>query len=117
MSAELPPDRALLGIMIYTFARVGVVLQMNVGDYLDEYIAAAGIADDKDGPLVSNHRALDRHAAPVDATGRLQADTALRKAGGYQNADRQSHYAGRRLAFRSEEDGESRRYQDHSAIR
>ena len=74
-------DRALIGIMIYTFARVGAVLQMDVGDYfsqgrrgwvrlhekggkeheapcipkletyLDEYIAAAGIADDKDGPL------------------------------------------------------------------
>jgi site-specific recombinase XerD len=74
-------DRALIGVMIYTFARVGAVLQMNVGDYfsqgrrgwvrlhekggkeheapcvpkletyLDEYIAAAGIADDKDGPL------------------------------------------------------------------
>jgi integrase/recombinase XerD len=74
-------DRALIGIMIYTFARVGAVLQMNVGDYfsqgrrgwvrlhekggkeheapciskleayLDEYIAAAGIQDDKDGPL------------------------------------------------------------------
>ena len=74
-------DRALIGVMIYTFARVGAVLHMNVGDYfsqgrrgwvrlhekggkehdapcvpklemyLDEYIAAAGIADDKDGPL------------------------------------------------------------------
>ena len=74
-------DRALIGIMIYTFARVGAVLQMNVGDYfsqrrrgwvrlhekggkehevpchhnleqyLDEYIAAAGIAGDPDGPL------------------------------------------------------------------
>lgn len=74
-------DRALIGIMIYTFARVGAVLQMNVGDYfsqgrrgwvrlhekggkeheapcipkletyLDEYIATAGIAGDKDGPL------------------------------------------------------------------
>jgi integrase/recombinase XerD len=74
-------DRALIGVMIYTFARVGAVLQMNVGDYfsqgrrgwvrlhekggkeheapcipkleayLDEYIAAAGIADDTDGPL------------------------------------------------------------------
>lgn len=74
-------DRALIGIMIYTFARVGAVLQMNVGDYfsqgrrgwvrlhekggkeheapcvpkleqfLDEYIATAGIANDKDGPL------------------------------------------------------------------
>lgn len=74
-------DRALVGTMIYTFARVGAVLQMNVGDYftqgrrawvrlhekggkeheapchhkleiyMDEYIAAAGIAGDKDGPL------------------------------------------------------------------
>jgi site-specific recombinase XerD len=74
-------DRALISIMIYTFARVGAVLQMNVGDYfsqgrrgwvrlhekggkeheapcvpkleafLDEYIAAAGIAADTDGPL------------------------------------------------------------------
>ena len=74
-------DRALIGTMIYTFARVGAVLQMEVGDYftqgrrgwvrlhekggkehgahchykldafLDEYLAAAGIAGDKDGPL------------------------------------------------------------------
>jgi site-specific recombinase XerD len=74
-------DRALIGTMIYTFARIEAVLQMNVGDYytqgrrgwvrlhekggkeheapchhkleifLDEYIAAAGIAGDKDGPL------------------------------------------------------------------
>jgi site-specific recombinase XerD len=74
-------DRALIGVMIYTFARVGAVLQMNVGDYfsqgrrgwvhlhekggkehaapcvskleayLDEYIAAAGIAEEKDAPL------------------------------------------------------------------
>ena len=74
-------DRALIGVMIYTFARVGAVVQMNVCDYfsqgrrgwvrlhekggkeheapciprleayLDEYIAAAGIGEDKDGPL------------------------------------------------------------------
>src|SRR3984885_6491405 len=74
-------DRRLIAIMIYTFARVGAVVQMNVCDYfsqgrrgwvrlhekggkeheapcipkletyLDEYIAAAGIAGDKDGPL------------------------------------------------------------------
>jgi site-specific recombinase XerD len=74
-------DRALIGVMIYTFARVGAVLQMNVGDYfsqgrrgwvrlhekggkehaapcvskleayLDEYIAAAGIGEDYNGPL------------------------------------------------------------------
>lgn len=101
-------DRALIGIMIYTFARVGAVLQMNVGDYfsqgrrgwvrlhekggkeheapcvpkleafLDEYIAAAGVAGDKDGPLFRTtgrstgtphrmtqqdaHRMIQRHA-------------------------------------------------------
>ena len=74
-------DRALIGTMIYTFARVGAVLQMDVSDYftqgrrgwvrlhekggkeheapchhklevlLDDYIAAAGIAGDGDGPL------------------------------------------------------------------
>jgi site-specific recombinase XerD len=74
-------DRAPIGVMVYTFARVGAVLQMNVGDYLsqgrrgwvrlhekrgkeheapcipkletylDEYIASVGIAGDIDGPL------------------------------------------------------------------
>lgn len=74
-------DRAFIGVMIYTFARVGAVVQMNVEDYfsqgrrgwvrlhekggkeheapcipkletyLDEYLAAAGIANDKEGPL------------------------------------------------------------------
>ena len=29
-------DRALIGIMIYTFARLGAVLQMNVGDYFSQ---------------------------------------------------------------------------------
>ena len=74
-------DRALIGAMVYTFARVNAVLQMKVKDYfvqgrrgwvrlhekggkehevpchhnleqyLDEYIHAAGIAGDPDGPL------------------------------------------------------------------
>jgi integrase/recombinase XerD len=74
-------DRALIGVMIYTFARIGAVLQMNVRDYftqgrrawvrlhekggkeheapchhkleplMDEYIAAAGIKEDLDGLL------------------------------------------------------------------
>ena len=74
-------DRALIGLMAYSFARVGAVLQMKVGDYfvqerrrwvrlhekggkehdvpchhnldhlLNEYIAAAGIADDAGGYL------------------------------------------------------------------
>ena len=29
-------DRALIGVMIYTFARVGAVLQMDVGDYFSQ---------------------------------------------------------------------------------
>jgi site-specific recombinase XerD len=74
-------DRALIGVMVYTFARINAVLEMKVSDYfvqgrrgwvrlhekggkehevpchhnlelyLDEYIAAAGIAGDADGPL------------------------------------------------------------------
>jgi integrase/recombinase XerC len=74
-------DRALIAAMIYTFARIGAVLKMNVRDYfsqgrrgwmrlhekrgklyeapchskleiyMDEYLAACGFAEDKDGPL------------------------------------------------------------------
>lgn len=74
-------DRALVGVMVFSFARVGATVHMNVGDYwqngkrwwlrlhekggkhhevpahhnaeayLDAYISAAGIADDFDGPL------------------------------------------------------------------
>jgi len=86
VTSEMPDitglrDRALIGVMVYTFARVNAVLQMKVRDYfvqgrrgwvrlhekggkehelpchhnleryLDEYIAAAGIAGDLDGPL------------------------------------------------------------------
>jgi site-specific recombinase XerD len=74
-------DRALIGVMAYSFARVGAVLRMRVGDYfvqgrrgwvrlhekggkehdvpchhnldrfLEEYLQAAGIAGDRDGFL------------------------------------------------------------------
>jgi site-specific recombinase XerD len=74
-------DRALIGVMVYTFARVNAVISMKVKDYftqgrrgwvrlhekggkehevpchhtleklLDEYVAAAGIAGDADGRL------------------------------------------------------------------
>ena len=74
-------DRALIGVMVYSFARINAVLQMKVSDYfvqgrrgwvrlhekggkehavpchhnleryLDEYIAAAGIAEDEAGSL------------------------------------------------------------------
>jgi integrase/recombinase XerD len=74
-------DRALIGVMVYTFARINAALEMKVSDYfvqgrrgwvrlhekggkqhevpchhnleqyLDEYIAAAGLARAPDGPL------------------------------------------------------------------
>lgn len=74
-------DRALIGVMVYTFARVNAVIGMKVKDYftqgrrgwvrlhekggkehevpchhmleklLDEYLAAAGISGDAEGPL------------------------------------------------------------------
>jgi integrase/recombinase XerD len=80
-------DRAIIGLMVFSFARVGAVLRLNVGDYypngkrwwirlhekgskyhemplhhkaeqyLDEYIEAAGIGEEKKQPLF---RALDR---------------------------------------------------------
>jgi site-specific recombinase XerD len=82
-TASLPGlrDRALIGLMVYTFARVGAVIGMRVEDffvqgrrgwvrlhekggkehempthhnldsYLEEYIAAAGIGKDRKGPL------------------------------------------------------------------
>jgi integrase/recombinase XerD len=74
-------DRALIGLMVYTFARVGAAVSMRVEDYyvqgrrgwvrlhekggkehempthhnldcyLEEYISTSGIADDRKGPL------------------------------------------------------------------
>ncbi len=81
-------DRALIGVMVYSFARVGAVTKMRVEDYfqngkrwwlrlhekggkrhevpahhnaeayLDAYFQAAGIANDKKGPLF---RSVDKH--------------------------------------------------------
>jgi site-specific recombinase XerC len=74
-------DRALIGLMAYTFARLGAALSMNVGDYypqvkqwtvrlrekdgkrkqiavhhvleeyMNAYLSAAGIGEDKGAPL------------------------------------------------------------------
>jgi integrase/recombinase XerD len=84
-------DRALIGLMVYTFARVGAAVSMKVEDffvqgrrgwvrlhekggkehempthhnldrYLEEYISAAGIVQDRKGPLFRTTRA----AAPA----------------------------------------------------
>ena len=80
-------DRAMIGVMVYSFARVGAAVGMNVEDYfqegkrwwfrlhekggkrhevpahhnaeayVDAYLAAAQVADDRKGPLF---RSLDR---------------------------------------------------------
>ena len=87
-------DRALIGVMVYTFARVNAVIGMKVKDYfiqgrrgwvrlhekggkehevpchhtleklLDEYLAAAGIAGDPEGPLF---RTTGRKTGPAQA--------------------------------------------------
>jgi len=79
-------DRALIGLMVYTFARVGAAISMKVEDfyvqgrrgwvrlhekggkehempthhnldrYLEEYIRATGIAEDRKGPLFRTKR-------------------------------------------------------------
>src|SRR5271165_5173161 len=107
-------DRALIGLMAYSFARVGAVLQMKVGDYfvqgrrrwvrlhekggkehdvpchhnldhlLDEYIEAAGIAGDDNGYLF-------RTAA--GKTGRL-SDKPLRQQDAYRIVERRAKVAG-----------------------
>ena len=94
-------DRALVGVMVYTFARVGAVLKMKVKDYfvqgrrgwvrlhekggkehdvpchhtlekyLDEYIAAAGLASDPDGPLF---RTAPGHAGILKRSALWQQD-------------------------------------------
>jgi integrase/recombinase XerD len=81
-------DRALIGVMVFSFARVGAVIKMDVADvfvngrrcffrlhekggkyhevpahhkaieFMDAYVDRAGIAGDKKGPLF---RTLDRH--------------------------------------------------------
>jgi len=86
-------DRALIGVMVYSFARVGAVVGMNVEDYyqqgkrfwlrlhekggkrhevpahhkaeeyVDAYIAAAGLADQRGDPLF---RSLDRRRQLTD---------------------------------------------------
>jgi site-specific recombinase XerD len=88
-------DRALIGLMIYTFARVSAAVSMNVKDvyqkqetlwvrlhekggkhhempcqhnlkdWLREYIEAAGIGEDKDGPLF---RTVDRKSKALGST-------------------------------------------------
>ena len=114
-------DRALIGVMVYTFARVNAVIGMKVKDYfvqgrrgwvrlhekggkehevpchhtlekfLDEYIAAAGIAGDPDGPLFRTTGRKTGQAQPHVAAGRLPDDPAPRGRRRHRDQDRQPH--------------------------
>ncbi len=94
-------DRALIGLMVYTFARVGAAISMRVEDfyvqgrrnwvrlhekagkehempthhnldrYLEEYIAASGIAEDRKGPLFRTTRG---RSAELTGNSLLQSD-------------------------------------------
>jgi integrase/recombinase XerD len=94
-------DRALIGLMVYAFARVGAVVSMRVEDYfvqgrrgwvrlhekggkehempahhnldryLEEYIAGAGIAQDRKGPLF---RTTNRRSRELTGNSLLQSD-------------------------------------------
>jgi integrase len=94
-------DRALIGLMVYTFARVGAAISMKVEDffvqgrrgwvrlhekggkehempthhnldrYLEEYIRAAGIGDDRKGPLFRTTRG---RSGELTANSLLQSD-------------------------------------------
>lgn len=96
-------DRALIGVMVYSFARVSAVMNMNVGDfyntgirwtirlhekggkfhevpahhnaveYVHEYVHAAGIAEEKKAPLF---RTMDKQRRLTGK--RLTRDDALR---------------------------------------
>jgi site-specific recombinase XerD len=102
-AASLPGlrDRALIGLMVYTFARVGAAISMRVEDYfvqgrrgwvrlhekggkehtmpthhnldryLEEYIAAAGIAKDRKGPLF---RTVRGRSGELTGNSLLQSD-------------------------------------------
>ena len=95
-------DRALIGLMVYTFARVGAALKMRVEDYfvqgrrgwvrlhekggklhslpchhnldayLEQYINAGGIADARKGPLFRT--AVDRSGKTLTGNGLWQQD-------------------------------------------
>ena len=97
-------DRALIAVMVFSFARITAALGMkvedyytegrrawfrlhekggkrhevpahhNAEDYLDAYIAAAGIADDEEDPPLPLHRPAPPAHRPPDAPHRRLAD-------------------------------------------
>ncbi|MEA3084377.1 MAG: hypothetical protein QOC89_2074 [Paraburkholderia sp.] len=81
-------DRALIALMVFSFARIGAALTMRVDDtleaYLHAYLDGSGIADDLKGPLF---RTIRR------GTGQL-SDTPLPQANAYAMVRRRAIAAG-----------------------
>lgn len=125
-------NRALIGVMVYAFARINAAINMKVRDYfvqgrrgwvrlhenggkeherpchhkleqyLDEYIAAADIADDSDGPF-SARPAANRPATTDVAAGCLPHDPAPRPRRRHQDPDRKTHLSRNRRHHLPEE--------------
>jgi len=90
-------DRALLGVMTYTFARVGAVVGMNVEDYYEERHRRWLRFHEKNGKLhavPAHHKVVDYLEAYLDASG-------LRRARGaplFRTLDRTRALSPRRIA-------------------
>jgi integrase/recombinase XerD len=116
-------DRALIGLMVYTFARVGAATSMKVEDffvqgrrgwvrlhekggkehempthhnldsYLEEYIRAAGIAEDRKSPLFRTTRgrsgitAYLKNGGKLEIAQRMAAHESSRTTGLYDRRD------------------------------
>lgn len=109
-------DRALIGLMVYTFARVGAALRMRVEDYyiqgrrdwvrlhekggklhtlpchdnldryLEEFVAAAGLAKDAKGPLfrtVRDRTAYLKNGGMLETAQQMTAHESPRTTGLY----------------------------------
>jgi integrase len=125
-------DRALIGLMVYSFARIGAALGMavedvytqnrrlwvrlrekggkrhampchhNLEEYLTRYLDGAGLRDDPKGPLFPHDRAR-AHAHGAAAGERLCDDPPPRRSGRDRNEARQSQLPGERDHRLSEE--------------
>ncbi len=128
-------DRALIGVMVYTFARVNAVIGMKVKDYFTQGRRGWVRLHEKGGkehevpchhtleqlsrrlhrrrrhrrrarrPAVPQHRAQDRPGAGALAAGRLPDDPAPRGRRRHQDQDRQPHVPRHRHHRLPEEQG------------
>ena len=89
-------DRAILGAMVYTFARVGAVVLMNVGDYCEgpgrTVVFRLKEKGGKEHELPAHHRAAELMDAYLQAAGLKDKKAPL-----FQAVDRWGKLTGQRL--------------------